>query len=92
MGRKQPYLPAAQNNSKVLHICPYALTSMHNFRVKGSYLENYVCASTPNLGEWAERWDSRFAPYWCQHPPKFINSCETQRSAHSPRLGVDAHT
>ena len=48
MGRKQPYLPAAQNNSKVLHICPYALTSMHNFRVKGSYLENYVCASTPN--------------------------------------------
>ena len=42
MGRKQPYLPAAQNNSKVLHICPYALNSMHNFRVKGSYLENYV--------------------------------------------------
>ena len=24
---------------------------------------NYVDASTPKVGEWAERWDSRYTPY-----------------------------
>ena len=25
------------------------------------YLENYVDASTPQFGDWAERWESRYA-------------------------------
>ena len=30
--------------------------------IEGSIGLNYVDASTPKLGEWAERWDSRFDP------------------------------
>ena len=76
----------------------YEINSVKN-TLANSIKYNYVDASTPKLGEWAERWDSRFALHWCQHPSKLFINCfvirdsrETQRSAHSPSLGVDAPT
>ena len=60
--------------------------------------KNYVDASTPKLGEWAECWVSResrtikqfmnLEGCWHQYGAKR----ESQRSAHSPSLGVDAPT
>ena len=61
-------------------------------------LENYVGASTPKLGEWAERWvsrESRTIKYFMNLERCRIyygSKRESQRSAHSPSLGVDAPT
>ena len=63
--------------------------------------KNYVDASTPKLGEWAECWvsrESRTIKQLIQY--MILEGCwnyygakrESQRSAHSPSLGVDAST